>query len=64
MKRKVCVIGAGAAGLVAIRHISRSSELGGTVFEESDELGGVWVYKAKSGSGIGSSHGPIYKNMR
>lgn len=63
MKKRVCIIGAGAAGLVGIRHVSKSPELTGTVFEETDSIGGVWFYKEKCESPR-TDHGPMYKNMR
>lgn len=39
---RVCVIGAGAAGLIAIKHANDlNCEV--TAFEQSDEIGGTWV---------------------
>lgn len=37
------VIGAGAAGLVSARELKREGHLV-TVFEQSEEVGGVWNY--------------------
>lgn len=44
----IAVIGAGAAGLCAARH---SAEAGNrvTVFEQTDVIGGTWVYTDKIG---------------
>jgi cation diffusion facilitator CzcD-associated flavoprotein CzcO len=42
-ERRVAVVGAGAAGLVAARELLRCGHEV-TVFEQSGEIGGVWVY--------------------
>ena len=43
---KVAVIGAGAAGLVSARELIRCGhEI--TVFEQSERVGGIWVYEAE-----------------
>jgi cation diffusion facilitator CzcD-associated flavoprotein CzcO len=42
--KQVCVIGAGTFGLISIKHIKESSELVGTVFEQTDRVGGLWHY--------------------
>jgi len=39
----VAIIGAGAAGLVTARELTRAS-MRVTVFEQSDAVGGIWVY--------------------
>ncbi|XP_033127746.1 flavin-containing monooxygenase FMO GS-OX-like 4 isoform X2 [Anneissia japonica] len=45
MQQRVAVIGAGAAGLCAARHLSRDLTLfHPVVFEQSDCVGGTWVY--------------------
>lgn len=41
-RKRVCVVGAGAAGLAAIRHIAASETLEGTVFESAGDIGGIW----------------------
>ena len=43
MRKKVAVLGAGAAGLVAARELQRSG-CDVTVFEQADQIGGVWAY--------------------
>ncbi|XP_077185907.1 uncharacterized protein LOC143833686 [Paroedura picta] len=50
-KLRVAVIGAGAAGLCAARHILAYSEtfLPPVVFEASGQLGGTWVYTEQTG---------------
>ncbi|KAK7504648.1 hypothetical protein BaRGS_00004134 [Batillaria attramentaria] len=41
----VAVIGAGAAGLCAVRHLaSRPSTFSVTAFEQGEKVGGTWVY--------------------
>lgn len=48
-KLRVCIIGAGAAGLVAIQNISSTPGITGIVYEASSRIGGVWVYQDKPG---------------
>ena len=43
------VIGAGAAGLVSIRELRRAGH-SVTAFEQSNEIGGVWVYSEDTDS--------------
>eukprot|EP01018_Ginkgo_biloba_P016530 Gb_21983 [translate_table: standard] len=43
--RKVCVIGAGAAGLVAARELTREGHRV-VVYEQNTDLGGVWLYNS------------------
>lgn len=61
---KVAVIGAGAAGLVTIKH---AVEFGCEViaFEQNDKIGGTWVYTDKVGKnefGI-DIHSSMYKDL-
>ncbi|KAH0554873.1 flavin-containing monooxygenase FMO GS-OX-like 2 [Cotesia glomerata] len=65
-KIKVCVIGAGAAGLCAIRHLSNDLiSFEPAVFEQSEVIGGTWVYSEKTQADIGHPiHSSIYKNLR
>jgi dimethylaniline monooxygenase (N-oxide forming) len=53
---RVAVIGAGAAGLAAAKALAEVG-LRPTVFEESDEIGGLWVYREH---GLG----PAYRSLR
>jgi dimethylaniline monooxygenase (N-oxide forming) len=61
---KVCVIGAGAAGLCAVRHaLSFGCDV--MAFEQSDQVGGTWNYsdnigKDKYGNDI---HSSMYKRL-
>lgn len=64
MKIKVAVIGAGAAGLAAIKHsIDFNCEV--VAFEQTDKVGGTWVYtdrtdKTEFGIDI---HSSMYKDL-
>ncbi|XP_050595064.1 uncharacterized protein LOC126924518 isoform X1 [Bombus affinis] len=65
-KRKVCVIGAGAAGLCAARHFARSLNFELNVFEQTNDIGGTWVYKEaievdENGLPV---HSSMYRNLR
>ncbi|XP_010259011.1 PREDICTED: flavin-containing monooxygenase FMO GS-OX-like 3 [Nelumbo nucifera] len=68
--RKVAVIGAGAAGLVAARELRREGH-NVVVFERSDRVGGTWVYDANVESdpmGLHPSraiiHSSLYDSLR
>ncbi|XP_075229097.1 uncharacterized protein LOC142328861 [Lycorma delicatula] len=66
--KKVAVIGGGAAGLCAARHCTApvGVEGGVTVFEQSSQLGGTWVYTEETNIdryGI-PVHTSMYKNLR
>lgn len=66
--KRVCVIGAGAAGLCAARHLAKNSNAGFefTVFEKTDQVGGTWVYTDKIGKDDNGLpiHSSMYKNLR
>ena len=48
---RVCVIGAGAAGLCAARHLLESFNGGQVVvYEQTDNVGGTWVYTPEVGT--------------
>ncbi|KAK3086070.1 hypothetical protein FSP39_013045 [Pinctada imbricata] len=65
--KRVAVIGAGAAGLCAVRHLKARPDLFEPVcFELNSRVGGTWIYNDKTGL---DEHGiPIqssmYKNLR
>ena len=68
MTSKVCVIGAGAAGLCAARHLLAATPgVTPVVFEQSGVLGGTWVYTDEVGRegrhGL-PIHSSMYKNLR
>ncbi|XP_014275823.2 uncharacterized protein [Halyomorpha halys] len=66
-KQRVCVIGCGAAGLAAARHLSASPELFEVVvYEQTSQIGGTWVYTDKVGQdeyGL-PIHTSMYKSLR
>lgn len=65
--QKVCVVGAGAAGLCAARHlIERNDKFDVQVFEQSGQVGGTWVYRDEidqDENGV-KIHSSMYKNLR
>ncbi|KAM6461831.1 uncharacterized protein PHA67_009706 isoform 1-T3 [Liasis olivaceus] len=68
-KLRVAVIGAGAAGLCAARHILASPETFAppVVFEASDRLGGTWVYTEENEKedAMGRTiHSSMYRDLR
>ena len=67
--RAQCVIGAGAAGLVAARELLREGHQP-TVFEQGSRAGGVWVYTEETEEGEEaeaqrqrSVHSSMYRNL-
>lgn len=66
-KTRIAIIGGGAAGLIVARHVSsRPETYSFTVFEQTDEVGGTWVYTDetefdKYGQNV---HSSMYKNLR
>lgn len=61
----IAIIGAGASGLTTARHAIDQGHYV-TVFEQNNELGGVWVYtddvgKSKNGLKV---HTAMYKGLR
>lgn len=65
MALKVCVIGAGAAGLCAARHLL-GSNFQAQVYEQSKVVGGTWVYTEATGIDDRGNpiHSSMYKNLR
>ena len=66
-EHRMCIIGAGASGLCAARHIikineftSATSKLTPVIYEYTDCVGGTWVYNEDTGSEI---HSSMYKNL-
>lgn len=43
-KKHVCIIGAGPSGLASLRRVLESEFLTGTIFEQKNDIGGVWNY--------------------
>lgn len=62
---KIAIVGAGPSGLVSARHAASYGH-NVTVYEQSDELGGVWVYTDRVGKneyGV-KIHTAMYKGLR
>lgn len=65
-KIKVCVIGAGAAGLCALRHLAANTIFEVRAYEQTNDIGGTWVYKEQVGldeNGL-PIHSSMYQNLR
>lgn len=61
-KTKVCVVGAGPAGLCAAKHLLEKQEkFDVTVFEQSGDLGGIWRYNDLSGTDV---HSGLYLGLK
>ena len=66
---KVAVVGAGAAGLVALRHLNtnfNNCKISAVAFEQSPQVGGTWFYTESTGldkNGL-PIHSSMYKNLR
>ncbi|KAG8224381.1 hypothetical protein J437_LFUL005203 [Ladona fulva] len=65
-KTKVLIIGAGAAGLCAAKHVLSCTNFICRIIEQTDEVGGTWVYtddifKDKYGSPI---HSSMYQGLK
>lgn len=68
-KQSVCIIGAGAAGLCSLRHFTTSSSPEMTFdpivcFEQTDQIGGTWVYNEAVGTSDRPVHSSMYRDMR
>ena len=66
-KTRIAIIGGGVAGLVVARHvISRPETYSLSLFEQTDQIGGTWVYTDKTEfdkNGL-PVHSSMYKNLR
>ena len=64
---RVCVIGAGGAGLAAARHLTSQLDMFDvSVFEQAKSVGGTWVYNGNTGTderGI-PIYSSIYQSLR
>ncbi|PAV91270.1 hypothetical protein WR25_09207 [Diploscapter pachys] len=56
--KDVCVIGAGASGLVAAKH-ALELNLNVTVYEQTDKVGGIWIYTDET-----NCHTSMYFNLK
>lgn len=66
-KTRIAIIGGGVAGLVVLRHaVSRSEIYSVSLFEQSDQIGGTWVYTDETELGKNGLpvHSSMYKNLR
>ena len=67
-RRSVCVIGAGAAGLVTLKNfLARCDEFDEIVcYEQTKTLGGTWNYVENTGKDENGLpiHTSMYKNLR
>lgn len=65
-KIKICVIGAGAAGLCAVRHLATNLIFEVTAYEQTNDVGGTWVYKEQVGLDENDLpiHSSMYQNLR
>ena len=67
MVTHVAVIGAGPAGLVALRHLTSEPDKFSVVgFEQCHSVGGTWVYTDNVGADSYGNpvHSSMYKNLR
>ncbi|XP_015434732.1 PREDICTED: flavin-containing monooxygenase FMO GS-OX-like 3 [Dufourea novaeangliae] len=66
-KTRIAVIGGGVAGLVVARHtITKLDTFSFTLFEQTDQIGGTWVYTDETNTdkhGL-PVHSSMYKNLR
>lgn len=64
---KIAVIGAGSAGLAALRHCTSGTyDIQVVCYEKTDQLGGTWVYREETGLdqyGL-PIHTSMYNNLR
>lgn len=67
MNFRVCVIGAGAGGLNALRHLTAKPHIFKAVaYEQTSVIGGTWVYTENTEvdeHGL-PVHSSMYKNLR
>ena len=58
---RVCVIGAGVAGLAAIRRVAATEGFKGIVYEQCGDIGGVWSEFQNQEECYQT---PMYQNLR
>ena len=65
--KKVCVVGAGVAGLVSARELRREGH-DVTVMEQSGGVGGQWLYDPRTDAtdplGVAGAQSSIYASLR
>jgi hypothetical protein len=57
-KKSICIVGAGPAGLVAAKTFLRTGQCEVTIYERSDQLGGIWALDESSVGNYLSPHTP------
>lgn len=66
-KQRVCVVGAGMAGLAAIKLLrDHSHDFDAIAFEKNSDVGGLWIYTDSTDvdeHGL-PVHSSMYKNLR
>ncbi len=66
--RSVCIVGAGAAGLCALRHFAARPDLFGEVvaYEQSGTVGGTWNYSEQTGTDANGLpvHSSMYRDLQ
>lgn len=61
---RCCVVGAGAAGIIAAKYLKQSG-VQYDVFETMDDIGGTWIYTENDMDKFGTPvHTSMYKNLR
>lgn len=61
-KKRICVIGGGAAGLCALRNFAaKKNNFELVAFEKTEQVGGTWVYNEMTG--LDSNNSPIHSSM-
>lgn len=66
-KKRVCIVGAGAAGLCVARHLSRAdSSFDIVIYEQTKFVGGTWNYNETVGLDEDGHriHSSMYKHLR
>lgn len=66
-KIRIAIVGGGVAGLIVARHvISRPEFYSLCLFEQTDEIGGTWVYTDETEFDENQLpiHSSMYKNLR
>lgn len=66
MVKRVCVIGAGPAGLASLRYLTENPGAFEVVaFEQTANIGGTWAYQENDGTdGHGRPvHSPMYRDL-
>lgn len=66
-QNRVCIVGAGTAGLSALKNSLEHSGLEVVCYEQDKQLGGTWVYQEQNDTtklDEEKVHSSMYKNLR